>query len=609
MPGRPAQVLALGDVVLVTIREPGLLLKMKPDATAGLVEVARAELPADAWGLSVTPDAKLAVVTSAWTHQVSAVDIATMKKTWSIDVAREPRAVVVRADGEAAYVTHLTRATLTRIDGLTTDQPRARDLAFPAAPLRTEPQYADQATLGYAAVLSPAGDRLFVPRQALAAKGLEQWNGYATVDVLLTADDTPLAAASKSSSAQWSKDFQARFGDSELSGMFLLKDPTITGPGPTQLTSSFIQPRALAYRATKRTLLLASEGDDRLYELDATSIDPSLGALRAYDLGVYDEEKMETRCGAPSGVALSADETKAYVFCRSTHTLATIALDPLDAVGGEPPPAAIDLVSLAKDPLGDKAALGRRLFYNGRDSMMSGGYGCAGCHPEGRDDGHVWHQDEDADETEKTGIRSLMMHSVELTTAYDSFAGQPRQTPMLAGRVAAAGPYGWKGESPSLKHRALIGFAIHRWGGWSAPGPADVRIQKAEAIGAFAREGLWPPPVDDRPLTEQEEAGKRLFSDPVVGCATCHNPQTDYTDRAVYDLGPLPLPKGRFGKEIDWKFKTPSLRFVEGTAPYLHDGGVPTLEALIEQNGDRMGRTKQLTPEQRAALVAFLKRL
>src|SRR5262245_53423743 len=38
LPGRPAQVLPLDGEVLVTIREPGLLLVMRPDAAAGLVE-------------------------------------------------------------------------------------------------------------------------------------------------------------------------------------------------------------------------------------------------------------------------------------------------------------------------------------------------------------------------------------------------------------------------------------------------------------------------------------------------------------------------------------------------------------------------------------------
>lgn len=606
LPGAPAQVLALDGKLLVTVRDPGLLMTLTIGADGALSEASRVALPADAWGLAVTPDQRLALVTSAWTHRVSAVELASGNVLWSVEVAREPRAVVVRADGKGAYVTHLTRSTLTRIDGLDGAQPTVREVPFPAAPLRTQARYAEMATLAYGATLSPRGDRLFVPRQALGAKGLEVWSGYATVDVLLTGDDSSLAAPSKQLAPMWTEDFQERFGG-EFAYRFLLTDPTITGAAPTQKGIVFTQPRAVSYRASKQTLLIASEGQDTLVELDAAAIDPSLGALRTYDLGAWDEKTIKTRCGAPSGVALSADEATAYVFCRSTMSLAKVALDPLEAVGGAPPAlAAVEVVSLADEPLAPAAALGRTLFYNSRDNVMSAGFGCAACHPEGRDDGHVWHMEEKQDE--KTGeVTFERMHAVEIGNTYTTLFGVPRQTPMLAGRIAARGPYGWKAESPSLKHRALVGFGIHRWFGWEVDAPA--RLARVEPLLAFLAVGLKTPPVDRAPLTDEEQAGKKLFSDPAVGCATCHVPETEYTNRAAYDLGKLPLPKDRFSAEIDWKFKTPSLLFIGGTAPYLHDGGVPTLEALIDQNGDRMGHTKQLNPEQKKALVAFLKRL
>lgn len=604
LPGPPAAVLALADAVLVTVRDPGLLVIARPGAGGALTIDKQIPLPADAWGLAVTPDEKLALVTSAWTHQVSAVDLAKGEKLWTVDVAREPRGVVVRADGKAAYVTHLTRAALTRIDGLDGASPSVKDVTLPAAPLRTLGKDSEVATLGYAAVLSPDGARLFVPRQTLAAKGLEVWNGYATVDTLLTSDESALAVRSPKVSIQWSDDFMDAFGKSEISGMLQLKDPTITGPFPTQKRSAFIQPRAAAYRAKTGTLLVASEGEDLLVELDALAIDPSLAPLRRYDLGAWDEKTMKTRCGAPGGIALSADERTAWVFCRSTMSLATVTLDPLEQVGGEPTPAPIEVSSLATDPLKADEALGRTLFYNGRDGVLSGGFGCAGCHPEGRDDGHVWHMEEE----QKDGKTELtMMHAVEIGDVYQTLLGVPRQTPMLAGRIRAAGPYGWKGESPSLRHRALVGFGIHRWFSWSGDAPA--RIARVDPLVAFLRVGLRPPPVDPAPLSKEEQAGKRLFEDPSVGCATCHAPSSEFTDRASYDLGELPLAKGRFSKEIDWKFKTPSLLFIGGTAPYLHDGSIPTLELLIDLNGDRMGHTKQLNKEQRAALVAYLKRL
>ena len=56
-------------------------------------------------------------------------------------------------------------------------------------------------------------------------------------------------------------------------------------------------------------------------------------------------------------------------------------------------------------------------------------------------------------------------------------------------------------------------------------------------------------------------------------------------------------------------FRTPPLRFVDGAGPYFHDGRYATLEAVIDQNFDRMGNTTALSPEDRAALVAFLRSL
>jgi cytochrome c peroxidase len=53
----------------------------------------------------------------------------------------------------------------------------------------------------------------------------------------------------------------------------------------------------------------------------------------------------------------------------------------------------------------------------------------------------------------------------------------------------------------------------------------------------------------------------------------------------------------------------PSLLFLAGTAPYYHDGSAATLAELIEKNGNRMGNTSHLSPQERADLVAYLERL
>jgi cytochrome c peroxidase len=64
------------------------------------------------------------------------------------------------------------------------------------------------------------------------------------------------------------------------------------------------------------------------------------------------------------------------------------------------------------------------------------------------------------------------------------------------------------------------------------------------------------------------------------------------------------------------KFKTPTLRNVAVTAPYMHDGSILTLEQVIDHyaTGGKPGhdpimRGFQMTPQNRIDLVEFLKSL
>jgi cytochrome c peroxidase len=61
------------------------------------------------------------------------------------------------------------------------------------------------------------------------------------------------------------------------------------------------------------------------------------------------------------------------------------------------------------------------------------------------------------------------------------------------------------------------------------------------------------------------------------------------------------------------RFRTPSLRNVALTAPYMHDGSVPTLAEAVERElyyrGLEAGRPLVLTPQEKADLVAFLQAL
>jgi Di-haem cytochrome c peroxidase len=612
--------------VLVTIRDPGLLviLRVRGD---DLVEEARVDVPADAWGVAVTGDGARAIVSSAWTGRVSLVDLGARRVAWTVGVAREPRGVTIRADGSAAWVTHLVGSALTKIEELDAETPVVRRVELPADPLRSPWGPADRvgASLGYAAALSSDEGRLFVARHALGGLGWVTWFGTATVDVLVTATDEPLAPRRVAPAL-------GAFGSTvnDVADMAIHDDGGVL---PNTEPAPFVQPRALVVRRKAGTLLVASEGDDALVELDARAVAPALSTLRKYSLG-GPERRIEVgaerrkwgdpprkellpppTCGAPSGVALSADEDVAYVYCRSSDALAVVPLEEHD-VGPLPRRwrrnEAYLMARLAESPLPEPAATGRMLFYDASDPVMSGGLACAGCHPDGRDDGFVWrevHRNDSACDGGSCEEPSFMVAHERLAADFDNprgRKGRPRQTPMLAGRVDAAGPYGWLAESATLEARIREGFALHRWSPSSEPRDAAVaRRRRAEPLAAFLREGLVRPPRAAA-IEAAAARGREVFTSATTQCARCHDPDHGYTNGLT---AALPARPNAIGFAADPKpiFRVPSLFYVGTTAPYFHDGAASTLEELVDENADHMGSTSQLTASERSDLVAFLR--
>jgi hypothetical protein len=608
LPGHPAQVFATGDRVLVTVRDPGLLMVFSSgDAPK---EIGRVALPYDAWGLAVSADAAFAYVTSAWSHKLSKIDLAALRVVWSIDVAREPRGVTVTADGARVYVSHLIGKDLTQVD--VSGDPKVTVVDFPADPLRTfAGDKGVTASLGYATILSPDGHRLFTARHALGA--LWSWQGNSTVDVLSTVTGAPLATVRGGKPYGQATLDQLKSGTSwaDHAGSFAV------GAG------GFAQPRAMVYRKKTNHLLVASEGQSSLAELDALSLAPGVIINRFYRLGGLTPEEptkiqIPPHCGAPSGLALSADEDVAWVYCRTTDNVVAVRLTPDGARGVSSeiiylanqayhrklsPWGPFAYAHLAVPEAKESLALGRRLFFDAEEPVVSGGQSCAGCHPDGRDDGHVWREFDNGYGDHVKHFRA----GPSLTFSQEQRPyGVARQTPMLAGRVTAIGPYGWHAESATLVDRIKAGFQLHRADLMSTDG-ATMRM-RAEPLAEYLRASLVAPPREARDLDEDEQKGKAIFESPKTRCVTCHVVKSEYTDRST-----TPLPGFRvlpyFEEDPRKDYKVPSLFYVGSTPPYYHDGSEATLEGLVAHNVNRMGQTSHLTAGERAQLVAYLKTL
>jgi cytochrome c peroxidase len=130
---------------------------------------------------------------------------------------------------------------------------------------------------------------------------------------------------------------------------------------------------------------------------------------------------------------------------------------------------------------------------------------------------------------------------------------------------------------------------------------------------------------DDHPMSESAKRGRELFFTARANCAACHV-GPNFTDELYHNLG-VGMEKaepdlGRYAQTKVEKdkgaFKTPTLRNVALTGPYMHDGSQKTLEEVIDwyakgghANPHLSDKVKpiDLKPEEKADLVEFMKAL
>ena len=122
---------------------------------------------------------------------------------------------------------------------------------------------------------------------------------------------------------------------------------------------------------------------------------------------------------------------------------------------------------------------------------------------------------------------------------------------------------------------------------------------------------------DRRALTDEQQRGMRIFRGR-GNCTACHVGPT-FSDERFHNTG-VAWQNDRLQDEgrANGTFKTPTLREVARTAPYMHDGSLPTLLDVVNfySDGGRKNlsldpdiRPLRLTDEEKRALIRFLESL
>lgn len=203
------------------------------------------------------------------------------------------------------------------------------------------------------------------------------------------------------------------------------------------------------------------------------------------------------------------------------------------------------------------------LMFNADPDFQQRPVECASCHPEGREDGHVW--------------------------TFEGFGA--RRTQSLAGGISGTEPFHWDGALANVG-AIMDEVFVKRMGGFPQPPERVAAITRY--IDAFPR-----PPRVPAPDALAVARGKTLYEDATVGCADCHGGDK-LTSNETVDVG------------TGLKLQVPSLIGLAARAPFMHDGCAATLEARFAGvcgGGDQHGETSHLDAGQIADLVAYLKTL
>ncbi|HQX50005.1 MAG TPA: cytochrome c peroxidase [Planctomycetaceae bacterium] len=380
----------------------------------------------------------------------------------------------------------------------------------------------------------------------------------------------------------------------------------------------------------------------------ATSAYPAVAQDLAVDLGTE-----ELALGIPGGGPLTNDQIDKWLAQAENHKTLTVKL-PLGLSLGES-----QMKGLDKNPLTmAKIELGRQLYFDTRlsaDNTVS----CASCHhPQ---EGFARHTQFGVGiDGQKGGRNSPVSYNRILSDAqfWDGRAGSleaqavgPIENPIEMGNThkavvaTLAKIPGYKkqfekifpdtgvtidnvGKALAAFERILVTGPTpydynEAYKRFTSLDPEDLQDMKKDDPETYATYEEMKLMSEVNPMSDSALRGQDLFFSKRIGCSACHV-GANLADEQYHNLGIGMSAKtpdlGRFTETKVEKdkgaFKTPTIRNVALSAPYMHDGSLATLEETVEhynKGGDKNPWLSdkivplKLTPQEKIDLVEFMR--
>ncbi|HEV8691857.1 MAG TPA: PA14 domain-containing protein, partial [Ideonella sp.] len=523
-------------------------------------------------GIVMSPAGTQAYVTLAATGQLLRLDTTSFAQTGLLALGPQPGGLAVSGDGARLYVARFVTAPLPGEATATVNPTPATggevwvvDTASMVPAPTIVLQHSDKPDgetqgrgipnyLG-APSLSPDGSQAYVPSKQDNVKRGQQRDGLS-----LNFQNTVRAVSSRIVLASQQEDLAGRI-DHDNAGVA----------------------SAALFDPTGVYLFVALETSREVAVLDAHT----RSQLLRLDVG-----------RAPQGLALSPDGLTLFAGNFMDRTVSAFDLRPLLQQGQLNVPPAATLNTVGTEVLAPPVLLGKQLFYDARDPRLArdGYLSCAACHREGGADGRVWDLTDAGEGLRNTlhlrgraGMGQGLLHWSGNFDEVQDFEGQIRRLAGGSGLMSDAAYFAGTrsqplgdpktGQSPEL----------------------DALAAYVASLAAFDSSPSRPPSGG---LSAAAVAGKALFQ--AHNCGACHGGAA-FTNSATLGLQDIGTLKGTSGQRLGGPLTgidVPTLRDVWASAPYLHDGSAPTLQAAVSAHG---GVT--LPGGDLANLVAYLREI